>query len=213
MEGIRCFMLEPTDPRRERRWLRRYSVQGGEGVCPLHSKGYSYHNAQLLLGDFDDESVEAYAGCDNKAQLQPPHDDPRWPAVCACGAAFQPDDLYQLCTHTLYRRADTGEILTLDDAPPGAMWYATWYHGIPDWCGPDGKALIVRCPGGHTWHCDGLANNCDMPNDKEHKCWVRHGTPPDVTVDKNGKTCNAGAGSILTPNWHGYLRNGYLEKC
>lgn len=29
-------------------------------------------------------------------------------------------------------------------------------------------------------------------------------------VAKNGLTCAAGAGSIATPNWHGYLRHGEL---
>jgi hypothetical protein len=41
---------------------------------------------------------------------------------------------------------------------------------------------------------------------------VRHGTPPDVTVDKNGLTCNAGGGSIQVPGWHGFLRNGELVE-
>jgi len=30
------------------------------------------------------------------------------------------------------------------------------------------------------------------------------------TVDKNGDACAAGAGSILTPTWHGFLQNGEL---
>jgi hypothetical protein len=34
-----------------------------------------------------------------------------------------------------------------------------------------------------------------------------------LTVDKNGDTCAAGAGSILTPAWHGFLRNGELVAC
>jgi hypothetical protein len=54
------------------------------------------------------------------------------------------------------------------------------------------------------------ASNCTMPNDMLHRCWVRHGNPPMITVDKNGPTCGAGAGSILSGNWHGFLRNGEL---
>jgi hypothetical protein len=60
---------------------------------------------------------------------------------------------------------------------------------------------------------DSRASNCTLPNDREHKCWIRHGTPPDLTVDKNGKTCAAGAGSIQLGNYHGFLRNGHLEEC
>jgi len=62
---------------------------------------------------------------------------------------------------------------------------------------------------------DGPANNCtrkDDPGQKHHHCWVRHGVPPSITVDKNGPTCEAGAGSILTKNWHGFLRNGMLVE-
>jgi hypothetical protein len=76
------------------------------------------------------------------------------------------------------------------------------------WHGPDGKFLIAVCPGGHHWHIDGKASNCTKPSDEVHKCWIRHGEPPNLTVDKNGDTCAAGAGSIQTPNWHGFLRNG-----
>ena len=43
-----------------------------------------------------------------------------------------------------------------------------------------------------------------------HRCWCRHGEPPNITVDKNGPTCPAGAGSIQCNDWHGYLRNGEL---
>ena len=52
-----------------------------------------------------------------------------------------------------------------------------------------------------------------MPGDDVHRCWVRHGRPEDGTlhVDKNGQTCAAGAGSIQTHNWHGFLHNGVLS--
>ena len=53
-----------------------------------------------------------------------------------------------------------------------------------------------------------------MPNDNEHRCWVRHGGFGQiVTVDKNGKTCEAGGGSIATPKFHGFLTNGELRSC
>jgi hypothetical protein len=39
---------------------------------------------------------------------------------------------------------------------------------------------------------------------------VRHGEAPNITVDKNGVTCGAGAGSIQCGSYHGFLRNGEL---
>lgn len=119
-------------------------------------------------------------------------------------------------------------------APSGAMWFADWLNDFM--AGPDGRSLVVICPDGHEWTIDGRASNCTEPCSRcgqtyaihykarggqacagyrardggAHRCWVRHGTPPDVTVDKNGLTCQAGAGSIQTPGWHGFLRNGEL---
>lgn len=88
------------------------------------------------------------------------------------------------------------------------MWDAWWYS----WKGADEKSLMVVTPDGWTWNIDGPASNCTMPDDREHRCWVRHGEAPEITVDKDGLTCGAGAGSIQTPKWHGFLRNGYLVE-
>lgn len=110
---------------------------------------------------------------------------------------------------SLWRRTDTGEEKTLRDFEPGAMWFADWLN---DWhCGPDGRCLVVKTPGG-DWVVDSRASNCGLPDDNEHKCWIRHGEAPNITVDKNGKTCTAGAGSIQCRNYHGFLRNGFLEE-
>jgi hypothetical protein len=116
----------------------------------------------------------------------------------------------------IYRRTDTGKIVgTLSEVPIGAMWYADWYPD--DFCNPQlgsGKALVVKTPGG-DWLVDQQASNCTMPDDvhqKEHHCWIIHGTPPNITVNKNGATCKAGGGSIAQANWHGFLRDGYLVK-
>lgn len=124
----------------------------------------------------------------------------------------------------IMKRTDTGEEMTWGEAPVGAMmFFDTGTYG------PDGKSLIVKIPGG-DWHVDGQAMNCDSPcgicgvpykdhKDKghnyedskpDHRCWIRHGEPPNITVDKNGNTCGAGAGSILVKEYHGFLRNGEL---
>lgn len=108
----------------------------------------------------------------------------------------------------------------LPTAPAGAMWYATWYDelrypqepGSPYLAGrPDDGWLVVRLPNGHDWMPDMRASNCSMPADNDHRCWVRHGLPPNVTVDKAGaRTCAAGAGSIGSGSYHGFLRGGQL---
>ncbi len=92
------------------------------------------------------------------------------------------------------------------------MWYADWMIHTPDqkkFVGPDGHCLVVKTPGGE-WMVDSVAKNCTKPGDLDHKCWVRHGTVPNITVDKVGNTCAAGAGSIIAGHYHGFLRNGML---
>ena len=205
MANVRTFWLEPTD--NERLWLRRYSLRDGRECA----SGYKYHNAMFLIGEspivWAQEDSRVIAPRDSR---MPPVQDPRWPAKCEhCDYTFAPDDEYQLFGRTLYRRADTGEITTIEDAPDGAMWNAYW---TSRWQ-PDGRNLMVKVPGGATWHIDGRASNCDMPEDGQHRCWVRHGEPPLLTVDKNGHTCNAGGGSIQTNNWHGHLVNGEFIPC
>lgn len=51
---------------------------------------------------------------------------------------------------------------------------------------------------------------CGCGEKTVHKCWCRHGEAPNFTVDKNGVTCIAGAGSIQIGNYHGFLQNGFL---
>lgn len=74
----------------------------------------------------------------------------------------------------------------------------------------DGPNLHVILPNRQPWNIDSRASNCTMPYDYTHRCWVRHGEPPNVTVDKNGLTCAAGAGSIMAADYHGFLQNGAL---
>lgn len=200
MERIRCFHLVQCQPTRTRRWLRRYN----SADCPLPQ---GYHNAQHLLGDFEGEK--------DVWPAKLPGGMPTWPTACACGYKFTPEDAAQFFSRRLWQRTDSGEVMTLEESPPGAMWYADWYgESFPH--GPDGRVLIVKCPDGWEWNVDSRASNCTLPQDNAHRCWVRHGTPPNINVDKNGNTCQAGAGSILTGRaqpWHGFLRNGFLEGC
>ena|ERR1700747_2323399 len=195
--GVKAFFLEPTD--RQRRYLRRYA-SGTNVDLKEH-----YHNAWVLI-DVVPNTTEAIK--EGKGEFG---NDGRWPTKCEnCDYLFTESDHYQIFFDHVYIRKDTGEEMSLRDAPPGAMWDANWLHDmIPGmgWTGPDGRSLVAVCPGGHQWHIDGRCSNCTKPHEP-HQCWVRHGEPPNITVDKNGNTCAAGAGSIQTPNWHGYLRNG-----
>lgn len=73
----------------------------------------------------------------------------------------------------------------------------------------EADVLCVQTPGG-VWQIDSRASNCGLPYDYDHRCWVRHGDPPNITVDKDGKTCAAGAGSIQCGTYHGFLQGGAL---
>jgi hypothetical protein len=146
-----------------------------------------------------------------------PHDDPRWPVVCdSCGQIFPDGAVWQTNADPLYRGCPDGKLYTLRDVPPGAMWDASWYRGAGVtyrwWTGDDGISLVVKLPNGHHWMPDSRCSNCTLPEDNVHRCWVRHGDPKlaNLTVDKNGVTCAAGAGSILAGDYHGFLQNGVL---
>lgn len=91
---------------------------------------------------------------------------------------------------------------------PGAMYFATWLPKCLEWDDETEPHLYVETPGG-AWDIDSRSENCQMSGDRRHRCWIRHGTPPDITVSKiGGRTCAAGGGSILTPRYHGFLING-----
>jgi hypothetical protein len=95
---------------------------------------------------------------------------------------------------------------------PGRMFYISFSGGH---CGthepPCSRHLAVVLPNGYLWDIDGRASNCTMKDDKQHRCWVRHGEPPTITVDKAGPTCKAGAGSIKVDGYHGFLKNGVFS--
>lgn len=108
-----------------------------------------------------------------------------------------------------------GTLVTCHGLPPGAMYdyMQSPVGGMKEAFGPravNGQYRVCVLPDGHHWQIDSRANNCTMPDDDEHRCWVRHGEPPNLTIDKGGNTCSAGSGSILSPGWHGFLRDGKL---
>lgn len=209
---VQTFWLEQTD--RVLNGLRRYA--GGK-AC---SGPMGYHDAIAFLGSgpgvyTEDGHLKLTAG------VGVPHDDPRWPTKCAsCEYTFVEDDPFQEWQDRIWVRTDNGQERILrahiDQNSPipaaeaGACWNASWMSPVSE----DDIYLMVRCPDLHDWAVDSRASNCTLPDDSVHRCWIRHGDPREchVTVDKNGATCSAGAGSIQTPNWHGFLRNGELVE-
>jgi hypothetical protein len=217
MEPIKCFFVEPTGE--VELYLRRY-VGSDKAKCP---GPMGYHDAMKLIGDAPAIYTELHGRrvLDRRPE-EFKDDDPRWPTECICGYKFQPDDNRQIFQEQVYVRRDTGEEFGLRHLPAGAMYFADWmlHDGSNRDRGPDNHSLVVMVPSpktgkAHCWHVDSRCNNCDLPDDDEHKCWVRRGDPTTgiITVDKNGKTCGAGGGSIQTDDWHGMLTDGILRQC
>jgi hypothetical protein len=202
--------------------------------CPLPQ---GYHDRSVIIIDqrpCEDHSIADPDYLQEQGVFSAPtKDDPRWPTHCDCGYAFAPDDPWQVFPEQLFRGAPDGLLYTLRAAPPGAMWDATWLKDTEWAVGPDGISLHVRLPNGHDWCVDQEASNCTrtqwlpgtyvggdgverhaekMWKGRTHYCWIRHGDPRtgNVHVDKDGDTCAAGAGSIQSGNYHGFLHNGEL---
>ena len=136
------------------------------------------------------------------------------PTKCECGMEAPPDAHHQLFYQHWWSNP-------LGKPEPGDVFFAEYYHH------PDAKRALCRwdncedprghlkviLPNGHEWDVDGRASNCTKPDDRLHRCWVRHGdplNPSTLHVDKAGNTCNAGAGSILSGDYHGFLHHGML---
>lgn len=225
-----CFLLEPTGVQRVQ--LRRFVFGVSEGQAPDQEhrpcrEGRPWPNGYREGCNATSPVLyEVPAVFREDGILEPvekvSRDDPRWPAVCErCGVPFDPEDPWQTNGHPVYRVAarvdgaalELDALTTLREAPGGAMWWAEWARAWAQ--GFDGRALIVKLPNGIDWQVDSEASNCTRKGDRTHRCWLRHGEPPLVSVDKDGRetgqeTCSAGAGSILSGDYHGFLRDGIL---
>jgi hypothetical protein len=214
------------------RSLRRYASLSDDDKNKCALSGLSYHNAESPISDGVVNS-DGYINGDGTKEERLRYEG-HWPTFCVCGYQFLDSDPKQIFSERQYQD-EQGKIYTLRNAPPGAMYNATWLNDMPRYTGPDGLSLVVIVPGKYPypWTIDGVAKNCDSPcsvcgvpyhahsiNDSSghyysdskpgHKCWVRHGVPPNIHVDKNGFTCGAGAGSIAVDGYHGFLHNGEL---
>lgn len=232
MRRIRCFLLDPTD--RVSQSLRRYSNGHWDAATnayvydrPCPQNDGRYHEAMVRIEDAPvipsehGPGVIANGTCGEVARYRAngadAGPDPRWPTHCAtCGYAFVEDDEWQVFCDRLYLRTDDpAQETTLRDAPAGAMWRSPWEARF--WHSQDaGDPICVKLPDGTDWCVDSQATNCNWPGgdrkQDQHHCWPRQGEPPDVSVNKDfSPTCTAGAGSIASPGYHGFLRNGFLE--
>ena len=128
-----------------------------------------------------------------------------------CPICGDPERIVERVSRRVYD-TDDGEL------HPGDMYWVQFHHGPNGRCDPQnggwencsGRHLHVVLPNGNHWDIDNRAGNCTLPEDGVHRCWVRHGDPPQVTVDKNGTTCKAGRGSVKSGDYHGYLIQGVL---
>lgn len=205
-----CFWLDRTDDVIVT--LRRFtfSERDGEGVtkghrnCPANTRGHDASTGEIARTkiQLDDSSEYGPTMRQVADELRPPHDDPRWPTVCAsCGEPFQADDEWQVNQAEVYIRADTGAEVAFrgygGKENAGALFDAWWLHrrriirdGIEyGYVGPDGIALVAVCPNGVHWEVDGPSSN--GPG------WTRTGSPRDGTLSVTP--------SILTVSYHGWL--------
>jgi hypothetical protein len=193
---IKCFLIESTG--RTVRALRRYQSDPNRENRPrCEASGLGYHTASASIDVVDASDVVS-------GDLWP-HDDPRWPATCACGYTFQTGDQWQLfCQHD-YRRADTGQLGTIQSFEPGAMWFAPWmadskYHGKEHGALRAGQPhLIVKTPAG-DWDIDSPSSNQNGDG------WTRTGEAPNITARPS-----IGIGDPF--QFHAFLTDGVLVEC
>lgn len=177
----------------------RFIEEIGTRVCV----GYTwagldhYHRAERSIADiFTGDPKEMHMG-DVPEELCPTHCD-------ICGEPVPEEASPFLVQRRLYN-TDSGK------PEPGDLFWSE-FHTHP-WDNDTELHLIAVLPNGQRWDIDSRASNCTMPQEKTHRCWCRHGEPPNITVDKNGYTCQAGAGSIVAGDYHGFLRDGQFIKC
>lgn len=190
--------------------LRRFTYGAGDRGVPCPARGYGHEASNVVFETapvrVDGRGIEEVWPASEFAESL------LWPTACIhCGELCAGEWEWQVHTDRWYRLEGVGQWV-IRDLPEGAMFDASW---LPErWHGDDGIALTVVCPPGGLsahWNVDAPASNCTRQGEP-HRCWCRHGDPrtEPVTVDKDCDTCTAGAGSIATSDWHGFLRAGAL---
>ena len=94
-----------------------------------------------------------------------------------------------------------------DDAKPGD-WFISKHERCRYWDNCDGEFWVLL-PCGDAFNLSWRASNCAAPEDRLHRCWKLNGTPPNVSTSPG---CGGNHSILCHCGWHGYLRNGALEK-
>jgi hypothetical protein len=185
--GIPLFVAEPTGACRLS--LRRFRHrEDGAG----HS-----HDASVVIDEDAPVTPDRPDGTKPVTDGRVPHDDPRWPACCECGEAFQGDDVWQVNELDWYE--GNGQRFAWGigswDGPPGAMVRVPWRDnpGRP-------PAWLVFLPNG-TWWCTNDRAVRDEGN-RLGPYWTITGTAPQITVSPS-----IDDRSPSRP-WHGWIRDG-----
>lgn len=162
----------------------------------------SYHNAMRKLID-----IKGLINFNPFGSNPEDYPEKMWPVKCdKCGIPV-PADAKRQVFHDIIYNTPSGLL------EPGCIYWIDWFPDNLYWNNHTGPHLAAVLPNGWHWVIDSRASNCTLPDDRTHRCWCRHGEPPNITVDKNGNTCSAGAGSIDGDQWHGFLQSGEFRKC
>jgi len=165
MSSTPCFWLEPVNQVRVslRRWRRVAPCLNGDRVC----------TAKTPILQVEPGPTVQWA-----------RNDWRWPTRCAsCGFPFNASDYHRTMHEPLYRRQDTGAVMTLSEAPPGAMWAVNGPQG------PDGLSVCLLLPDDTVWHVDRTPASNARP-------WKRIGSLPNITVRPGVVTATGWQGSV-----------------
>lgn len=173
------------------------------------------HNAYTFLRDVPE--LSAWKAFGNRED----YPAEQWPTQCKhCGAPVpSPEQLVKQVGWTgiqMNHQVSSSRLYNSPSGEPenGDMFESTWHDACdcPYWDNCNGIHLQVILPNGVHWDVMSRASNCTLKEERTHRCWVIQGSYKDgtITVDKNGHTCSAGAGSIDVPGWHGFLRDGNL---
>jgi hypothetical protein len=188
MSSIRCVWFE-----RVQKMARSYRRFSFDHQCEYKPGVMSYCNAQVPM------DIIPMEGDTIGGQTLPPKDDPNWPTKCErCSRPFDEKDHWQVFCDWIFMNTETGEEVKFRDLPVGAMYNTHWYGA--DMRGADGLSLTIILPDRTPWCIDGYASNNGQ---REPRAWSRTGTPPKVTASP----------SIMTPGYHGWLRDGVLTDC
>lgn len=194
--GCPCFWLEPTG--RQGVFLRRYRSATEGGACPLPG---GYHDAEVQIGYV----ALVYGPDGTRGPLEPvPSDHWLWPAACACGYQFGPDDERQTNGHPEYQLA-SGDLICGEPhrLPPGSLFHLGWTP-LGEWRDRygDGINLYAVCPNGSYWNVDGPAYSSGDVTTQE--AWTRTGDP------RRPETLSA-TPSIIAGDYHGFLTAGFFS--